>query len=259
MKQALCKKEATGDQETNQSEGDDPVTPSLFPQRQDDTPSIGAQVASKYDERNVFNLERYTPVPGQKLNRIVINQEGYLHANIPALTCASKGLLAETWSRLYTDSAILEVHVNEYEMARVYDESRIFQLLKPLGVHLNPKTTIIILHGNCDEDTGPNHHRRFHNFRSWLMQHWDNRLPLFDANIEYMYQPPWNPNQTVYYSSKPGLRRKKATYTKELLELWKALRVLRDQHFASWKQALRKLIVGLEKKSFCQYRVLGGA
>ncbi|KAF2113696.1 hypothetical protein BDV96DRAFT_601174 [Lophiotrema nucula] len=181
----------------------------------------------------VFNvLDERGPRIHANRREIVINQAGYLHANLPILSLVCKALFAETWSHNYDEDASVVIHLQSMDINMILERRNVFKLLSKLcSVDITEGRTILVLHGQSKEtekfslDTST---KSIRNLKQWLLRHWMDGTPLFDSRVEYM-------SRNLY---KNNPRRETAKDFSACLRVVRYSRLLYQYNFRAWKHSV---------------------
>jgi hypothetical protein len=173
-------------------------------------------------------------------DEIVINQRVDLHSRLPGLSCASRRLLSETWLYTYDPNYKFLIHVNHYNIRPIFERQRIFQLLANtcgIATVKEADTTVVLHTDDAHFNTNDQRENKKSNLRWWLGKYWNDGFPLFDTNLEIMFQqPPSLTGAKLWgHSGLHPVYQKKAEYQKKCFGILKYLRILRDSEPAEWK------------------------
>jgi hypothetical protein len=173
-------------------------------------------------------------------DEIVINQRVDLHSRLPGLSCASRRLLSETWLYTYDPKYKFLIHVNHYNIRLIFERQRIFQLLANtcgIATVKEVDTTVVLHTDDAHFNTNDQRENKKSNLRWWLGKYWNDGFPLFDTNLEIMFQqPPSLTGAKLWGHSKLyPVYQKKAEYQKKCFGILKYLRILRDSEPTEWK------------------------
>jgi hypothetical protein len=187
-------------------------------------------------------------LPSDYRDELVINQAGRLHANLPALSRASRQAFAETWKHNYETPAKFLVHINDYNVRFLFNRAGCLPLLQDLcGVDdITEANTTIVLH------TGYTYASAGNKLRWWLQKHWYDEYPLFDSNLECMYQARASPTGGKSWGH-PGLHpisQIQAQYERKCLGIVKYLRILHNVDAAQCKPVMLQFVEKWDELNF---------
>jgi hypothetical protein len=132
------------------------------------------------------------------------------------------------------------IHVNHYNIRPIFERQRIFQLLANtcgIATVKEADTTVVLHTDDAHFNTNDQRENKKSNLRWWLGKYWYDGFPLFDTNLEIMFQqPPSLTGAKLWgHSGLHPVYQKKAEYQKKCFGILKYLRILSDSEPAEWK------------------------
>ena len=173
----------------------------------------------------------------QDRREIIVDQEGYLYANIPALSLTCRTIFTETWCLNFDKEAKLFVHIDDYNIRQVNGDFGVLSLLRELcKVHITEENTAVVLHTFTPEGIDPQTEGfagRLNNLKSWIRSYLAGETYLFSTNLEIM-QYDWKSGHGL--SEDMCIIRQKARFEGEFLALIRNFHIIRHGDPALWRQ-----------------------
>ncbi|KAF1993558.1 hypothetical protein P154DRAFT_567936 [Amniculicola lignicola CBS 123094] len=195
--------------------------PLKFPKDEKESDSIIGAGAGIYDASKVLNVD-----PTDARDVLQINQEGYLHCNIPSLCRVSRATFSETMPLIYNKATPIRIHVNSCDPTFIYQKRGAIRLLETLcALQFTESNTMIILHGPHPNDCVvelERDHKRY--LVDWIRQFWYHGRPLFNERMEIMHRGHWGADEQ-FESGESDISRRSLRIVKYLRMLYEIDRV----------------------------------